>query len=69
VKESDDGHLVVVRLYEAEGAPSEAKVLWLGEERALREANLLEDESDPSGRRAVPVTPYEIKTIRLERAG
>jgi alpha-mannosidase len=68
VKESDDGRSVVVRLYEAEGASGHAAVVWLGEERAAREVNLLEEDMGPLGRRAVPVAPYEIKTIKIPRA-
>jgi alpha-mannosidase len=65
VKRSDDGLSVVVRFYEAEGVPSEAKVVWLGEERPLREANLLEEDAGRPAQPAVRVAAHEIKTIRI----
>jgi len=56
---------IVLRLYEIQGARTDASFTFLGNEQPFREANLLETESGKAGQRVLHVEPYEIKTIKL----
>ena len=67
VKVAEDGHGVVLRLYESLGRSTTVALSTSLAHNGVSETDLLErrlGDVDPTG---VPFGPFEIKTIRLER--
>lgn len=69
VKPAESGDGVVVRLYEASGGRERAQVTFAAPVDAVHETNLLEEEAAvlpvSGGAVTCPVSPYEVKTIKL----
>ena len=59
---------IILRLYEIQGAQTDASFTFLGTDQPFRESNLMETESGKAGQRILHVEPYEIKTIKLRPA-
>jgi alpha-mannosidase len=66
LKESETDRSIILRVYEIQGAKAETPVTFLGQQRAFRETNLLEQELSPGVQNALRVNPNEIKTIKLQ---
>lgn len=68
VKIAESGDAVIVRLYESLGRPASVGLsTTLPHDRAV-ETDLIERELGPVDLTAIEFTPFEIKTIRMERA-
>jgi len=65
VKKADREDSVVLRVSEIRGDGAETGVLFLGEERSFRLANLLEEDLVGPDQKLLRVKPYEISTIKL----
>jgi len=65
MKKSDLGGAIVVRAFEIEGNPAESSILFLGQERNFRQANLLEEDLPSGEQKTLHVQPYEIDTLKL----
>ncbi len=66
---SEDDDSVILRLFETAGRRVETPIVMFGQRHPFREANLLEEPVANSERKAFPVSPFEIKTVRLSVAG
>lgn len=71
VKKADRGDDVVVRFYDETGHGGQTRVRYLGEDRAVRELNFLEEAGGGKGKAAehavsaVQVKPFEIRTVEV----
>jgi alpha-mannosidase len=65
LKKAESGPDVLLRVYEIEGSSAESPVEFLGQARAFREVNLLEEETGSKESQALRASPYEIKTIKM----
>ena len=66
LKKAESGPSVVLRVFEIEGSPAETSVDFLGQKRAVREANLLEEAPSSGMQQTLTAAPYEIKTFELQ---
>jgi alpha-mannosidase len=65
MKKADVGVAIVVRAFEIEGNPAESSILFLGQERNFRQANLLEQDLPTGEQKTLRVPPYAIDTLKL----
>ena len=65
MKKADVGGAIVVRAFEIQGSPAESSILFLGQERNFRQANLLEEDLPTGEQKTLRVQPYEIDTLKL----
>ena len=65
MKKADVGGAIVVRAFEIQGNPAESSILFLGQERNFRQANLLEEDLPSGEQKTLHVQPYEIDTLKL----
>lgn len=65
LKKADGEPGILVRLYEIEGAPASTEINFLGAARAIRQTNLLEEDTNTPAQRVLSVLPHQIRTVKL----
>jgi len=65
LKKAEADGAVVLRVFETDGSKAEAAVEFLSRKRALRPANLLEEETGSGNDEPLRLKPFEISTVRL----
>jgi alpha-mannosidase len=69
LKKAEKENAVVLRLVEMEGTKAETPVEFDGHKSRFRTTNLLEEETPSSESQTLPVSPYQIITVRLANSG
>ncbi len=65
VKKADREESIVLRAFEIRGAAAQTAVRFLGQERAFRPANMLEEDLAGGEQKLLRFAPYEIATIKM----
>jgi hypothetical protein len=68
LKKSDAGPSLLLRVYEMEGAPVDARVNFLGAAPSFSEVNLLEEDAAAPPQQVLRAGPYAIRTLKLQAA-
>jgi alpha-mannosidase len=66
MKKADADGAIVVRTFEIQGKPAESSLVFLGQERSYRQANMLEDDLPAEQQQTLHMKPYEIDTLKLQ---
>lgn len=70
LKKAEDNNNWILRMYETQGKNTEVKITLLKPVHAIYVANLMENKQEKIAQRGyeitIPISPYEIKTLRLE---
>ena len=66
LKKADAGSGLVLRVYEMEGRWAQAQVELCGKSPSFKEANVLEEETDPTGGYGIQAEPFTIKTLKFD---
>ncbi|MCL6544441.1 MAG: hypothetical protein K6T61_04375 [Bryobacteraceae bacterium] len=66
LKKAEDGDALILRLFDTAGRRAETPVVLFGRSRPFQEVNLLEEGVADAGGKTLRVSPFEIKTVRLE---
>lgn len=65
MKKADSGESIVIRIFEIQGASAESPVLFMGQQRNLKQVNLLEDNPPAGEQKVLHMQPFDIDTIKL----
>jgi alpha-mannosidase len=66
LKKADADSGLMLRVYEMEGRPAQSPVMLFGKETSFKDANVLEEETDPTPRQTIEAAPFTIKTIKVD---
>jgi alpha-mannosidase len=65
LKKSDREDAIVVRVFDERGQSSQTPVHFLGQSRAFRAVNMLEEDLPAGETKVLNLQPYEIGTIKI----
>jgi alpha-mannosidase len=69
MKKADMDNTIVLRAFEIQGETADSPLLFLGQQRGFRQANLLEHDLPTGEQDALHLRPYEIDTLKIAVPG